>query len=172
MKKNASASQQRLTKQWMISKIISIVGILIILVGVIVGVLTNKSSLDAVLSKDAPVKVTGTIVGYNEQIDTDTQEYGTVEEVMYHLVLNYIKDGRVQEIVLLEAYPTVEFASKYVDEERTIFVDSQQNQFVFDPIVYYFVFIILFGILLTVGSVLFRYRYSYEYGRLIPNKKN
>lgn len=158
--------------KWVASKVIGIIGYILILVSVSLFVIFNFNLIKQYTAKlgllnDDLIYAEGNVIRSNEQIDTNDQSDGSIDEVMYHLVISYIHKGRVSEFVLNEAYLTVEEADSHIGEKRSVIVDSNTNMEVQKPSVVYFpLFIMLFGILLNIGKSLYQYRYHDIYNNI------
>lgn len=101
------------------------------------------------------------VTGISEQTDVLQEDNATTTAVRYHLLTNVVFDGEERIIMLDEAYPTKSAAEVRVGEIRDVSYDTSSfvevHPDAFRP---FSLAVCFFGIILILGALLIRYKYS------------
>lgn len=141
------------------SVIITIIGTVLVLLGIVMCFLQLYNIHNGF---DGSVKTMSTqITGIFEQTDVLQEENATTTAVRYHLLANFVFNGEEHVIMLDEAYPTKSAAEIRVGEVRDVSYDTSSfvevHPDTFKP---FSLAVCFFGIILVLGALLVRYKYS------------
>lgn len=169
-KSSKRVSRKVLKKRLNLAKIVFYIGAIVLVVGLILGLVTNIRRYPNGDRKMFEV----TIVNSKQQTDIEEQENAVVSVVKYHLVGDATYKGSEHMITLDEAYSTKAFADSKIGEKRRIAVETNTfTEIQKKPFNWFFVIPVVTGIVLMFGTFLYAYRYSNVFPMFIrlPEKK-